>query len=149
MCGSIVKLEEIQTLWDKDSVINPSALDSALLNIPILHAKYYRIYIDERNKLSIMKSKLTALALDKFEFFTQGETKETREKGWNLPSRGVLLKQDADRYIETDSDIVNMTINVGIQSEKVEFLKSIISSLRDRGFNIKSAIEFLKFTNGG
>lgn len=149
MCGSIVKLEEIQTLWDKDSDINPAALDSALLDIPKLHAKYYRIYIDERNKLSIMKSKLTALALDKFEFFTQGETKETREKGWNLPARGVLLKQDADRYIETDSDVVNATINVGIQTEKVEFLKSIIGSLRDRGFNIKSAIEFLKFTNGG
>jgi hypothetical protein len=52
-------------------------------------------------------------------------------------------------YMDADQDIINMSLKIGLQQEKVELLESIIKSLTNRGFQIKSAIEWTKFTMGG
>ena len=48
-----MSLEEIQTLWVKDSKIDMDNLHTESTNIPMLHAKYYEIY----NTLSLLKKK--------------------------------------------------------------------------------------------
>jgi hypothetical protein len=51
-------------------------------------------------------------------------------------------------YIEADEDIIKLSLKIGVQQEKIDFLESIIKTIINRGYNIKSAIEFIKFTNG-
>ena len=48
-----MKIETILNEWDKDAEIDYDALDQELLRIPKIHAKYYRIYVDEKVKLTI------------------------------------------------------------------------------------------------
>jgi hypothetical protein len=95
------------------------------------------------------ESDMKQLKLAKYEFYTMGPTEETQDKGWQLPPRGMILKSDIPMYMDADQDIINMSLKIGLQQEKVELLESIIKSLTNRGFQIKSAIEWTKFTMGG
>mgnify|MGYP000435115269 CR=1 FL=1 len=51
--------------------------------------------------------------------------------------------------MKMDKIIVDATLSVGYQKEKVKFLESILENIKFRGNAIKNSIEFLKFTQGG
>jgi len=143
-----MKLEDILTLWERDAVINRDELDKESLDASKLHQKYHKIYTHERLILRKYEIELKQLRLEKFEFYTQGPTKETVEKGWQLPPAGKILKAEANTYVDADKDIVELTLKIGIQHEKIELLESIIKSIMNRGFQIKNAIEWIKFQSG-
>jgi hypothetical protein len=85
---------------------------------------------------------------EKYEFYTQGPTKETQERGWILPASGKILKSEVNTYIEADKDIIKISLKIGVQQEKIELLDSIIRTLNNRGYNIRAAIDWYKFTMG-
>ena len=143
-----MKLEAIFELWEKDSDIDMTELAHESIKIPKLHHKYYQIYLSQKIILKKYEAEMKVLKLAKYEFYTQGPSKETHEKGWELPARGMILKQEMPMYIEGDKDLIDLSLKIGIQQEKVELLESIIKSLTNRGFQIKSAIEWNKFTMG-
>ena len=58
------------------------------------------------------------------------------------------LKQDLNIYMEADHDIVDMSLRIGILQEKIEFLVSILDSLKTRGYLLKTALDFQKFIMG-
>ena len=89
------------------------------------------------------------LKLDKYEFYTQGHTEETKEKGWELPAKGMILKSDIPMYIDADPDIIKLSLKIGLQSEKIELLESIIKNVSNRGYAIKTAVDFLRWSSGG
>ena len=143
-----MKLDDIQTLWGEDVNIVDDMLDEEALKIPRLHQKYYKIYSTEKLLLAKIKADLKTLQAMKWEYYA-GELAEEdlNEQGWEpFPKR--VLKADVPRYIEADKDIIQTTLKIAQQQEKVDFCADIIKSLRDRGFLIKNAIEWRKFTNG-
>lgn len=143
-----MKIDEIYEQWEQDSKINPSDLSMESIKISELHHKYFKIFTNERLILRKHEMDLKILKKEKFDFFTFGPTKETQEKGWTLPPSGKILKSDVQFYIDSDKDIIALTMKVGIQNEKIELLDSIIKSLNSRSFNIKNAIEYMKFQAG-
>jgi len=143
-----MKLEAIYEEWSKDSEIDMTELGNEAIKIPKLHHKYFQVYSSEKLLLRKYEAEMKTLKLAKYEFYTQGPSKETQEKGWVLPARGMILKQEMPMYLEGDQDIINLSLRVGMQQEKVELLESIIKSLTNRGFQIKSAIDWNKFTMG-
>jgi len=88
------------------------------------------------------------LKLDKYEFFTQGPDEETQQKGWKLPAKGLILKADIPMYMDADEDIIKLSLKIGVQQEKIELLESIIKTLINRGYNIKTALDWQRFING-
>ena len=144
-----MKFEDIFASWEKDSTIDRTELADESLKIPKLHHKYYSMFVAERTVLRRLESEMKKLKLDKYEFYTQGHTEETKEKGWRLPAKGLILKADIPMYMEADQDIIDLSLKIGMQQEKVEFLESIIKTFQTRGYIIKNAIEFTKFTMGG
>jgi len=143
-----VKLEDIISEWEVDSKINRDSLDNESLAASTLHHKYHKIFTYERIIMRKYELHHKQLRLEKFEFYTQGPTRETQEKGWQLPPAGKILKADANNYVDADKDIVEMALKVGLQHEKIELLESIIRSIMNRGFQIKNAIDFMKFQSG-
>ena len=141
-------IDEILENWNVDSKIDKTELGDAALDIPKLHHKYYQIYVKEKMLLRKQESELKQLKLDKYEFLTQGPNEETKDKGWKLPPKGMILKGDIPMYLEGDQDIINLSLKIGYQQEKLELLDSIIKSVMNRGFLIKSAIDWQKFTMG-
>jgi hypothetical protein len=143
-----MKLEEIYTEWDKDSDIDTTDLGTESIKIPKLHNKYYKLYTSEKLLLRKYEAEMKSLKLVKYEFYTQGPSAETKDLGWEMPSRGMILKQEMPMYMEGDREIIALSLKIGLQQEKVELLESIIKSLVNRGFQIKSAIDWHKFTMG-
>ena len=143
-----MKLDEIYEQWCVDSEIDMTDLGTEAIKIPKLHHKYFQIYSTEKLLLRKYEAEMKSLKLAKYEFYTQGPSRETQEKGWELPARGMILKQEMPMYLEGDRDLIDLSLKIGLQQEKVDLLESIIKSLTNRGFQIKSAIDWNKFTMG-
>lgn len=143
-----MKIEEISSNWEKDIDIDKIELGDEVLKIPKLHHKYYQFYVTEKMLLRTYESQLKKLKLDKYEFYSQGPNEETQSKGWKLPAKGLILKADIPMYMEADDDIINISLKIGLQQEKVEYLESILKSLNNRGYNIKTAVDWIRFTSG-
>lgn len=143
-----MNIEEIMALWEEDSKIDRTELGDEALKIPNLHSKYYNIMIKEKLSLKRLDAELKQLRLDKYEFYTQGHNEETKEKGWKLPAKGLILKSDLPMYIDSDRDIVELSLKIGLFQQKIEMLDSIIKTIINRGFIIKTALDWQKFTMG-
>ena len=143
-----MKIEDILEQWKEDSQIDRTELGDAALIIPKLHHKYYQIYIAEKILLRSQEADMKKIKLEKYEFFTQGHTDQSRNLGWELPARGMILKADIPMYMDADKELIKLSLKIGIQQEKIELLESIIKSLTNRGYQIKSAIDWAKFTMG-
>jgi Recombination, repair and ssDNA binding protein UvsY len=144
-----MNIEEIMELWNTDTNVDKTELGDESLKIPKLHSKYYTIMIKERLLLRKYYEEMKRLKLDKYEFFTQGPSEETKEKGWRLPPKGMILKGDIPMYMDADQDIIDLNLKIGLQQEKVDYLESIIKTIINRNFVIKNAIEWNRFTMGG
>lgn len=143
-----MKLDEIYEQWLVDSEIDMTELGAEAIKIPKLHHKYFQIYSTEKLLLRKYEAEMKSLKLAKYEFYTQGPSRESQDKGWELPARGMILKQEMPMYLEGDRDLIDLSLRIGLQQEKVDLLESIIKSLTNRGFQIKSAIDWNKFTMG-
>jgi hypothetical protein len=144
-----MKLESIYAFWAEDRKIDRMDLGEESLRISSLHQKYMEIYTNEKIILRKLDTDLKVLKLEKYEFYTQGPTNETQEKGWELPAIGKVIRSDVQQYVEADKDIIQLTLKIGIQHEKVSLLESIIKNLSNRGFQIKNAIDWIKYASGG
>jgi hypothetical protein len=143
-----MKIEAIMEEWEKDSDIDKTELGDAALKLAKLHHKYYRLLVNEKMIVKTYESDMHVLKLDKYEFFTQGPNEETVKKGWTLPAKGLILKADIPMYMSADQEIINLSLRIGLQEEKIQALESIIRTLNSMGYNIKAAIDWQKFING-
>jgi len=143
-----MNLDEIMSEWKTDSEIDVTELAYESIKIAKLHQKYYEYLIKEKLLFKKNESDLKLLRLEKYEFYTQGHNEETLKKGWELPSKGMVIKSEIPMYLEGDKDIINLNLKISYQQEKIDLLQSIIKSLNNRGYNIKSAIDWIKFTSG-
>lgn len=143
-----MKLDDIQNLWESDCKIDRTELGEESLRIPQLHSKYFKIYSTERLTLKGLESQYKMLYKQKYEYYMgQLSEEELKENEWE-PNQLKILKSDVPMYIEADKDTVLIKQKIQIQEEKLEFLESIIKSLTNRGFQIKAAIDWVKFTQG-
>jgi hypothetical protein len=141
-------LEQINALWETDSKIDVTEAGQAAVDIAKLHHKYFKILSNERLLLRRYEADMKKLKLEKYEFYTQGPNEETQSKGWKLPAKGLILKADIPMYIDADDDIINLSLKIGLQQEKVEVLDSILRSIMNRSYHINAFIEWEKFKNG-
>ena len=143
-----MKLEDILSEWAKDSKIDNTELDKESLKIPSLHNKYLKIYTTENLGLKRMMHDFKNLERDKFEYYSGKMCQEDlNERGWDQFDH-KLLKQDIPRYLESDRELITILLKIDYQREKVDTIKSIMSSINGRSFNIGNAIKWQQFLNG-
>jgi hypothetical protein len=145
----MMKIEKIFEEWDADTDFDKTELGDEALKVSKLHHKYFRILSQERITRRSLEADLKVLRLEKFEFYTQGPSKESVERGWEMPPIGRVVKSEVNNYMEADRDIINLSLKIGIQNEKIDLLESIIKTILSRGYNIKAAIDWEKFKMGG
>lgn len=141
-------VEDILSLWQKDSEIDKTELGDEAIKISKLLQKYYEIFINEKRILLKQEADFKTLKLEKYEFYTQGHNEETLEKGWELPAKGAIIKSEVPLYMEADKDLITMSLKIGNQKEKVEMLEFILKSLNNRGYNVRAAIDDYKIKMG-
>ena len=143
-----MKLEEIQELWNRDREIDIAELAIESVRIPQLHDKYLKIYIDERIKLKSLEFELSKMVRLKNDYYSGKMAQEDLEKlGWE-PFLGKILKGEMHSYLEADEDVFRIKTKIVMMEEKINYLDSIIKMINNRGFQIKSAIDWIKFKSG-
>jgi len=146
--GYIMKLEDLEEYWSKDAKINDFDLDKESLKTPVLHGKYYGFYNAEKMRLSKLNIEVSHLKRIKWEYYTGKLCDEELDVyGWE-PFQIKLLKSDIDMYLEGDADLNDLKVKISLQKQKCTFLEDIIKFLNVRGFAIKNAIDWRKFTQG-
>jgi hypothetical protein len=143
-----MKLDEIYDLWAQDSEMNTAAIDQEAVKIPQLHHKYYKVFSHERLSLRKLEADYKQLYLLKFDYYLGTLDKETLDdRGWT-PNRRSILKSDIPMHIDADQDIINLTLKIAYQKEKINLLESIIKNISERGYIVKNFIDWQRFTNG-
>ena len=143
-----MQIDEILKMWDQDCQINELDLQTSARMIPVLHAKYLKIYQAEKSLLLKYKAMYRRLRLQKYEFLIN-PTQEGLNNGWEIPPQGKLLKNEANMYLDGDEDLLKLELKANEQEEKVEAIKDIIKSIRERNFIIRNIIEDRKWMEGG
>jgi hypothetical protein len=143
-----MKLDEIYELWAQDSEMNTAAIDQEAIKIPQLHHKYYKVFSQERLSLRKLEADYKQLYLLKYDYYLGTLDKETLDDhGWQ-PNRRSILKSDIPMHIDADQDIINLTLKIAYQKEKINLLESIIKNISERGYIVKNFIDWQRFTNG-
>ena len=143
-----MKLEEIQDMWSKDREIDYTELGTESIKIPQIHDKYLKIYTDERIRLKGLEFELNKVIRAKTDYYSGRMTEEDLEKrGWE-PFLNRLLKNEIGGYIESDDDVIKIKQKIIVLQEKINYLDSIIKMINNRGFQIKNALDWLKFSHG-
>lgn len=140
-----MKLEEILQEMEKDSEIEKDRLDHESLKTPKLHSKWLKIYSGEKRVLNQLKTQLVQLTKEKEEYYGgKADASVYREKPFHLK----LLKGDIPKYISSDPDIVKITSAIDVQDEKVYIIQEYIKQINQRGYSIKAALDFMRWTSG-
>ena len=129
-------------LFDKDLKLNDTELD-----LEILKHLNYTTNIENLTtfKLMLSKSELHTLKREKWEYYTgKADASVYAQKPFNLK----ILKQDVDKYLDSDVDIQRAKHKVEYLQTTTDFLDRTIRQISNRTFTIKNAIEWRKFTSG-
>ena len=143
-----MKIDQIIDMWTEDCQIDLADLSNETVKSAKLQSKYLSLLSAEKIKLRVMTKNFKELRHEKREFLIN-PTDEGIEKGWNIPPKGRLLKNEVEEYISGDKEILDAELKVGIQTEKVELLKAIVDSLNRRTYAIKNILDDRRFMHGG
>lgn len=143
-----MKLDEILDMWSTDCDVDRTELGEEALKLPKLHSKYLRHFSEERLLLRKLEAERKELLLLKSDYYRGVLPEEDlKSNGWE-PFRLSVIKSDVHTYVDADQDIIKMNLKIAMQSEKVDTLEAIIKSISNRGYLIKSAIDYEKFKVG-
>ena len=138
-------LEKLHEQADKDLKINDIELDLESLKTPQLHNKYLKYYNNFKLLLSRAESDYALAKRVKWEYYTgKSDPHVYQQKPFNLK----ILKQDVDKYLDSDEELTKIKQKVDYLQTTVDFLDRTLRQISNRTFTIKNAIEWKRFTSG-
>ena len=139
-------LDVIQKMWEQDSKIDPDNLHTESLNIPILHSKYFEIH----NTILLLKKKAEQqkknIRHQKYEYFTGKADPDVYLE--NPFPKKVRDKETLQGYLDSDEKLSESSLKVDYYETMLIYVDSILKMISNRTYQIKNAIEFMRFTAG-
>jgi hypothetical protein len=141
-----MNLDEIQEMWQRDSVIDPDNLHDESLKIPQLHSKYYTLY----NTITLLREKArdtcNRVRLERYNYYTGKAPAEVYVED---PFPYKVREKDAiERYMSADERLSKIDLKIKYYDIMLKFLEEIIKMITNRNYSIKNAIDFMKFSGG-
>ncbi len=144
-----MKLTDLQEEWSKDSAINETNLGREATRVPLLHSKYLTLLSNTKLMLKKAESDYFNLRRKKYKYYRGEMTREElSEEGWEQYQGNKPLKNEMDEFLQCDSELIKLTEKIEYHKTVLYFLEQVIRSINSRTWDIKSAIEYAKFTNG-
>jgi hypothetical protein len=139
-------LEMIQEMWEKDSKIDIDDLHTESLNIPVLHSKYFELY----NTILLLKKKAEQqkknIRHQKYEYFTGKADPEVYLE--NPFPKKIRDKETLQGYLDSDEKLSQVSLKVEYYDTMLSYIDSILKMISNRTYQIKNAIEFMRFQSG-
>ncbi len=140
-----MNLDELKLEVYNDLKVNNEHLDTESLKNQEIKAKY--LDIKSKYELLLFKAKgdYKRIYRDKWEYYGgKSDAKVYVSKPFDIK----VLKTDLSVYITSDDDVINAENKIGYLETVVDYIKGVIKSVDNRGWDIKNAIEWKKFEAG-
>lgn len=141
----MISLDDLRRQIESDSNVDITRLDEESVRIPQLHSKYYQMMMEEAKTLRGMEMQLAMLRLRRQDYYL-GRLDDAAYK--EEPLYRKVIKSELEPYLEADEKLNRACLKVAEQKDKVKMMEEFIRNINQRSFNIRNAIEFLKFKNG-
>ena len=144
-----MKLSELTEEWNKDAPINETNLGHEAARVPILPSKYITVMSTTKLQLRTAESEYLNTRRLKYKYFRGEMTKqELEDENWSQYQGNKPLKNEMDELLECDDKLIELQDKIEYFKTTIYTLEQIIRSLNSRTWDIKSSIEWAKFTNG-
>lgn len=140
-----MKIGDITKIIEEDSCLDKDDLARESLKIPYLQAKYYKIFIDEFKILKGLTMEYNRVKKERTLYYL-GKADDQAYKDEPLDHK--IMKTEVDVYLNGDEKLATLEGKMTLQKAKVDMVEAFIKSLNNRGFQIKNAIDWLKFQAG-
>lgn len=141
-------IDKLGTEYGIDAAIDVLNLEEEFRRCPVLHAKYLLFWAEQNSKLKKYEKELAKLKVEKFEHYSQGASKENRNKGWKLPPSGMILKANVPMYLEGDDQIIEIQTKVDETQILVDALEKMVNYLAFRSKTLEGILAHRKFESG-
>jgi len=139
-------LESIQEMWERDAKIDPDNLHTESLNIPVLHSKYYEIY----NNIYLLRKKAEQqrknIRHERYEYFSGKAEPEVYIE--NPFPKKIRDKETMQKYLDADEKLSGVSLKIDYYETMLKYLEEIIKQITNRTYQIKNALEFMRFNAG-
>ena len=141
-----IDLESIQEMWEKDAQIDRDNLHEESLNIPSLHAKYFELY----NTIFLLRKKAEQqrknIRHERYEYFSGKADPEVYQK--DPFGKKIRDKDTMQKYLDADEKLSTSCLKIDYYDTMLVYLESILKVIQNRTYQIKNAIEFMRFNAG-
>ena len=141
----IMDLDKINEMWEKDSVIDDTLIDSASIKIPQLHQKYLNL-LSEFTLLQ--KKKTQELKKAQHYKFLYYSGKAPPEEYEDKPFNYKVLKNEAWNWVHIDEQIQNIELKIEYYNVVLRVLEEILKQVHQMSYNIRNTIEWRRFVGG-
>ena len=140
-----MNLDELKLQVQNDLKVDDEHLDTESLKNQEIKAKY--LDIKSKYELLLFKAKgdYKRIYRDKWEYYGgKADAKVYESKPFDIK----VLKTDLSVYITSDEEVIDAENKIGYLETVVDYIKGVIKSVDNRGWDIKNAIEWKKFEAG-
>jgi Recombination, repair and ssDNA binding protein UvsY len=144
-----MNLDQLKAEWAKDCHIDNDQLTEASLRTANLHQKYLDILTDYKLKIfKLDKEYLTMKGLRSRYYNGQLTKEELKALEWDQYQYKTPLKSELERLLESDENLMSVLDRKSYYEFCFEYCEEVLKSLRERNWQIRNAIEFIKFQAG-
>ena len=141
-----ITLDKLQEMWEKDAKIDPDNLHTESLNIPSLHAKYFELY----NTILLLRKKADQqrknIRHERYEYFSGKSDPDVYIKD-PFPKK-IRDKDTMQKYLDADQKLSTSSLKIEYYDTMLTYIESILKVIQNRTYQIKNAIEFMRFNSG-
>jgi len=144
-----MNIEEIQQMWEQDSVIDDNHLGEASTETAKVHSKYIKLMVGVKLKLTKARGDYNLLRKNKFRYY-RGELsrEELVDLGWQPYQLIKPLKNEMDEFLQGDQDLITLNTRIEYLETMGYLLESILGQIKARDWQLKNGIEWKKFLAG-
>ena len=142
----MIDLESLQKMWEEDSEIDKDNLHDESLKLPQLHAKYFDLY----NTIFLLRKKADQqrknIRHERYEYFSGKADPDVYVKD-PFPKK-IRDKDTMTKYLDADEKLSNSSLKIEYYDTMLTYIESILKVIQNRTYQIKNAIEFMRFQSG-
>ena len=148
------KFEKLRADWTEDSHVDfqfknkqySADLGQIAFDIPFCHNKYLNHYTDISQIKTSLEFEVRKLVKEKREYY--GGEADARVYAEKPFGNSIKTSEKMKVYLESDDEIINLEAKIKYLDQMLYWLDQVMKQISNRGFQVKSAIEWEKFING-
>ena len=138
-------LDQVLSDIEAESNIDELRIEFELLRIPQIQSRFMNMFTRQSIALRRLQGEYDSLKKDRVHYYL-GKAPDAEYVKDRLDIK--VLKTDLDLYLAADPVLTAKSLALQEQKLAVEALEKFLSSLRQRGYDLKTAVDYMKFKAG-